>query len=179
MDYVTETCTGKSDLIPQPKLANKSAKASMEVFTGVKTKNFDLLEGMADKQHNGAENFTEHLENLEAEGKIAERDAALAEMHNVDTTPHETSKARKTKKKAAEIQSQAEHKSKQQALSKEQRDARYATENGIVRHKNKKYLDLNISPSLEKCLTNELLESMADDSSNYKLRKKHESKAKI
>ena len=37
--------------------------------------------------------------------------------------------------------------------------------------KNKNYLDLNISPSLEKCLTNELLESMADDSSNYKLRK--------
>lgn len=37
--------------------------------------------------------------------------------------------------------------------------------------KNKKILDLNISPSLEKCLTNELLESMADDSSNIKLSK--------
>ena len=37
--------------------------------------------------------------------------------------------------------------------------------------KNKNILDLNISPSLEKCLTNELLQSMADDSSNFKLRK--------
>jgi len=37
--------------------------------------------------------------------------------------------------------------------------------------KNKNILDLNISPSLEKCLTNELLQSMADDSSNIKLRK--------
>ena len=35
-------------------------------------------------------------------------------------------------------------------------------------------LDLNVSPSLEKCLTNELLESMADDSSNIKLRKNSE-----
>ena len=38
-------------------------------------------------------------------------------------------------------------------------------------HKSKNTLDLNISPSLEKCLTSELLESMADDSSNIKLRK--------
>jgi len=37
--------------------------------------------------------------------------------------------------------------------------------------KNKNILDLNISPSLEKCLTSELLQSMADDSSNLKLRK--------
>ena len=37
--------------------------------------------------------------------------------------------------------------------------------------KSKNILDLNVSPSLEKCLTNELLESMADDSSNIKLRK--------
>ena len=37
--------------------------------------------------------------------------------------------------------------------------------------KKKKILDLNISPSFEKCLTNELLESMADDSSNIKLKK--------
>ena len=34
--------------------------------------------------------------------------------------------------------------------------------------KNKTILDLTISPSLEKCLTNELLESMADESSNIK-----------
>ena len=38
-------------------------------------------------------------------------------------------------------------------------------------HKSKNTFDLNISPSLEKCLTSELLESMADDSSNIKLRK--------
>ena len=40
--------------------------------------------------------------------------------------------------------------------------------------KSKNTLDLNVSPSLEKCLTNELLESMADDSSNIKLRKNSE-----
>jgi len=40
--------------------------------------------------------------------------------------------------------------------------------------KSKNILDLNVSPSLEKCLTNELLESMADDSSNIKLRKNSE-----
>ena len=39
------------------------------------------------------------------------------------------------------------------------------------KYKSKNSLDLNISPSLEKCLTSELLESMADDSSNIKLRK--------
>jgi hypothetical protein len=37
--------------------------------------------------------------------------------------------------------------------------------------KNINMLDLNISPSLEKCLTNELLESLADDSSIIKLKK--------
>ena len=40
--------------------------------------------------------------------------------------------------------------------------------------KSKNILDLNVSPSLEKCLTSELLESMADDSSNIKLRKNSE-----
>ena len=43
--------------------------------------------------------------------------------------------------------------------------------NSNKENKKKKILDLNISPSLEKCLTNELLESMADDSSNIKLKK--------
>ena len=37
--------------------------------------------------------------------------------------------------------------------------------------KNKNIFDLNISPSSEKCLTNELLQSIADDSSNIKLGK--------
>ena len=37
--------------------------------------------------------------------------------------------------------------------------------------KNINMLDLNISPSLEKCLTNELLESLTDDSSIIKLKK--------
>lgn len=37
--------------------------------------------------------------------------------------------------------------------------------------KDKNIIDLNISPSSEKCLTSELLQSMADDSSNIKLRK--------
>ena len=43
--------------------------------------------------------------------------------------------------------------------------------NSNSNNKKKKILDLNISPSLEKCLTNELLESIADDSSNIKLKK--------
>ena len=47
----------------------------------------------------------------------------------------------------------------------------YSNSNSNKDKKNQKILDLNISPSLEKCLTNELLESMADDSSNIKLRK--------
>lgn len=141
LDYVEQTCTGKGNLIFEQPLANKSARASMEVFTGVKAKNFGLLEGMIDEQHNGAATFEQHLENLKAEGKIAEHDAALAEMHNVDTTPHETSKKRKQKKKAAEAQSRAEHKANRPVLSKDQRDAKYCTENGIVRNKNRKYLD--------------------------------------
>ena len=47
----------------------------------------------------------------------------------------------------------------------------YSNSNSNKEQKKKKILDLNISPSLEKCLTNELLESMADDSSNIKLKK--------
>ena len=47
----------------------------------------------------------------------------------------------------------------------------YSYSNSNSNNKKKKILDLNISPSLEKCLTNELLESIADDSSNIKLKK--------
>ena len=100
-----------------------------------------LLDGMIDTSHTQAGTFEQYLDSLEAEGRIAERNAELARMQQVDASAHETSTTRKAGKKAAELQSQAEHKVSRPIKNKDLRDAHYATEHGIVRHKNKKYLN--------------------------------------
>ncbi len=101
----------------------------------------NLIEGMIDTEHMEAGTFTQHLEELEEQGKIAERNAALEEMHRTDVSKHKTRKQKKLDRKKAEVRSRNEHQKYRRSMTKDQRDARYCTKNGILRTEGRKALE--------------------------------------